>query len=133
MVTFRFQCAPGKRKQFFTQARNSSALRRAAVEQLIDQQAHAEGRVANGVEHHRRLNLVHVSNQLPRAFFILERLGHALLQLSVQHIVQIVAQVFSREDLIALFIDALALRVEHIIIFQQVLANIEIRAFHPLL
>ncbi len=52
-------------------------------------------------------------------------------QFRVQHLAHIFVQVVLLEDLVPLFVDAIALGVEHIVVFQEVFAHIKVGAFHP--
>ncbi len=77
------------------------------------------------------LDIIQIGQQLPQAFLILQAFLNAPTHFRPQHFSYIFTQIFFIEDAITLFIDALALRIEHIIIFQQMFAHIEIGAFDP--
>ncbi len=100
---------------------------------VVQQQAQGVRGVADRVQAEGRLDLVQEGQQLPGAFFVLQRLGDASLEFGAQHVQNVFAQVGFGEHAVALGVNAFALGVEHIVIFQQVLAHIKIGAFHAFL
>ena len=80
-----------------------------------------------------RLNFFQVGQELPGAFGVAQASFHPFIDLSLQHFSHVVREVSFRKDAVSLGIDAMALAVEDIVIFQQMLAHVKVGAFNSLL
>ena len=106
-------------------------LSRGLFGEVLEQQPVGIGWENGVVELERRLDFLQPGQQLPGAFLILQGFRHAPLNLGAQHLGDIFAQVVFDEDPVALLVNPFPLRVEHIVVFQQMLADIKVGAFHP--
>ncbi len=80
-----------------------------------------------------RLNFVQPGQQFPPVFFLAARHVHPASHFGHQHLVNVVGQVFLGEDSVALFVNLGALLVEHVVVLQQVLADVEVETLDSLL
>ena len=114
-----------------------NALERPLRGQVVYQQAQGVRREQAAAQVERRLDAFEPGQQFPGAFFIFQSFGHAAQHLGAHHLGHVFAQILFGEDEIALAVNALALAVEHVVVLEQVLADIEVgaldarlRAFH---
>ncbi len=107
-------------------------LRGSRVHQFVQDDPHRERwmRFAVG-KTQGRLDFIQPGHQLPRIFLFLLGRPDVPADILRQHRLDIFAQVLLLEDPFAHIVDFAALLVQHVVVFEQMLADVEVRAFHP--